>query len=111
MTRHLTVVILLLIALYGLAEGWPLLAGPSLTIDAPAHNALVPDGILTVTGMVTRAAIFTLNGAPLLYDQNGHFSSTLTFPEGSSILTFVAADRFGKTIKKTRNIFVPTLNQ
>lgn len=111
MTRHLTVVILLLIALYGLAEGWPLIAGPSLRIETPAHNALVPDGILTVAGTIARAAIFTLNGAPLLYDQNGRFSSTLTFPEGSSILTFVATDRFGKTVTETRNIFVPTLNQ
>jgi len=108
MTRYLTVAILVLLAVYGLIEAWPLVAGPSLTIESPLDGATIPsDGILTVTGVVNRVTAFTLNGAPLLHDQNGNFSSTLTFPRGGSILTFVVADRFGRTIRETRTIFVP----
>jgi len=107
MTRYLTITILFLIVTYGLIEAWPLIIGPSLIIDVPTDHSLVPSGIVTITGHVKRAAIFTLNGAPLLHDQNGAFSSTLTFPREGSILTFVAADRFGRTVRATRNIFVP----
>ena len=57
-------------------------------------------------GKVARAASLTLNGAPLLYDQNGVFSSTLTFPRGGSILTFVVIDRFGRTVTAARSIYV-----
>ncbi|PIR83085.1 hypothetical protein COU19_02215 [Candidatus Kaiserbacteria bacterium CG10_big_fil_rev_8_21_14_0_10_56_12] len=107
MTRYLTALILGALILYGLVEAWPLLRGPALTIDSPADNATIDGGILTVSGTVARAAIFTINGSPVLYDQNGHFSSTLTFPRGGSILTFVESDRFGRTVTATRSIFVP----
>ena len=106
MTRTLTVVVLVLVALYGLVEAWPLIVGPSLSITSPTEAATVEGGIVEVAGTVKRVAVFTLNGAPLLYDQEGRFSSTLTFPAGGSILTFVASDRFGRTITQTREIFV-----
>lgn len=107
MTRYLTLLVLILVVLYGIVEAWPLIAGPSLTIDSPADNATIEDGIVVVSGKVTNAAVFTLNGATMLYDQEGRFSSTLTFPSGGSILTFVESDRFGRTITATRTIFVP----
>ena len=107
MSRHLTVIILVLLVAYGLIEAWPLLAGPAISIEAPMNDASVTTGTITVSGNVARAASFTLNGALLLHDQNGRFSSTLTFPRGGSILTFVAVDRFGRTVTATRRIFVP----
>ncbi|MFA7302631.1 MAG: hypothetical protein WC030_02685 [Candidatus Paceibacterota bacterium] len=107
MTRYLLVVVISCIVLYGLVEAWPLIAGPSLTIDSPTDHAVIEGGIVTVSGTAARAAVFTLNGAALLYDQNGRFSSTLTFPRGGSILTFVESDRFGRTVTATRSIFVP----
>ena len=107
MTRHFTIVILVLLAIYGFVEAWPLVRGPTLSVASPADGAAFPNGIVTVSGNVARAAIFTLDGAPLLRDQQGNFSSVLTFPRGGSILTFVATDRFGRTITATRTIFVP----
>lgn len=107
MTKYLIAAVLLIAAGYGLVEAWPLLAGPTLSIISPANNASFAGGIVSIQGRAARAAQLTLDGAPLLHDQNGDFSSTLTFPRGSSILTFVAADRFGRTITITRTIFVP----
>lgn len=107
MTRYLTIAILVILAGYGLIEAWPLIIGPTLSIESPVNDASVPGGIVAVSGVVHRTTSFTLNGAPLLHDQDGRFSSTLTFPRGGSILTFVASDRFGRTITQTRNIFVP----
>ncbi len=107
MTRTLIFIVLAVFALYGAIEAWPLVAGPSLTITSPADNATIEGGIVTVAGSAARAARLTLDGANVLRDQEGSFSTTLTFPRGGSILTFVATDRFGRTVTATRNIFVP----
>lgn len=110
MTRYLITLVLVILFGYGFIEAWPLLAGPSLSITSPTQNAPYPDGIVSIQGNAARAAQLTLNGAPVLHDRSGSFSSLLTFPHGGSILTFVATDRFGRTVAATRSIFVPTNN-
>lgn len=107
MVRYLIITVLALLVMYGGVEAWPLVAGPSLTITSPTRDAAFPGGIVAITGKAPRAAQLSLNGAPLLHDQNGGFSTLLTFPRGGSILTFVATDRFGRTVTDTRSIFVP----
>lgn len=107
MTNYLLAGVLVLLAGYGLLEARPILLGPSVTITAPNDNAVFPGAIVSVSGTAARAASLTLDGAPLLPDRQGVFAATLTFPKGTSILTFVASDRFGRTITKTRTIFVP----
>src|SRR3989344_6101247 len=109
MTRYLIAAALFALIGYGLIEAWPLLAGPALSVDSPRANSSFPGGVVTVRGNAARAATLTLNGAPMLHDQKGGFSSTLTFPRGGSILTFVATDRFGRTVSETRSVFVPSL--
>jgi uncharacterized protein YfaP (DUF2135 family) len=107
MTRYLIALVLLILVGYGFVEAWPLLAGPSISIASPMDNAAYPGGIVSIQGKATRASALLLNGAPLLHEEDGSFSSTLTFPRGGSLLTFAAADRFGRTVKATRSIFVP----
>lgn len=107
MTKRLIFAILLVIGIYGCVKVWPLLAGPALSIDSPVDNASFPDGIVEVRGKASRAATLTLDGASVLREEDGSFSSTLTFPRGGSILTFAAADRFGRSVTATRFIFVP----
>jgi len=107
MTRNLLVLVLTLIVAYGFVEAWPLLTGPSLSIVSPAQDAPYPGGIVSIQGTAARATQLSLNGAPLPHDPEGNFSSTLSFPRGGSILTFVATDRFGRRVTATRSIFVP----
>ncbi len=107
MVKQLIGLILLIALGYGLVEAWPLIAGPHLTLTSPTSYGVYGSGIVPITGEVERAAELTLNGAPLLRDQNGTFSSTLTLPQGGSILTFVARDRFGRTVTERRTILVP----
>ncbi len=99
--------VLIALAAYGLVEAWPILSGPALSVAAPRDSAPVPGGIVSVRGSVAHVALLTLDGAPVLRDERGGFSSTLTLPRGTSILTFTAADRFGRRVTATRTVFVP----
>jgi len=107
MTRYLLFVVLFLLAGYGLVEAQPIIAGPSLSILSPKDNAPYPTGMLSVSGSALRAATLTLNDAPLPHHEDGSFAVALTLPRGGSILTFEAADRFGRRVTATRNVFVP----
>ena len=107
MTKYLILVAILFIAGYGLIEAWPLIEGPSLSIFSPQNNATFPDGTVVIKGNAARAAELTLDGAPVLHQENGDFSTTLTFPTGDSELTFVATDLFGRRVVVERTIFVP----
>ncbi len=107
MTRYLIGVLLALLIGYGVFQARPLIVGPTLSISSPEEHAFFPEGVIPVRGVARNAATLTLNGALLLHDQKGNFSSTLTYPHGGSILTFVATDRFGRSVRATRTIFVP----
>jgi len=107
MIKYLIGAVLVVGAIYGCIEAWPLIIGPGLVIEIPADNTTFPGGIVGIRGRALHTAQLTLNNALVLRDQDGNFSSTLTFPRGGSILTFVATDRFGKTVTATRSIFVP----
>lgn len=107
MTKYLLAAVMIILGGYGSIEAWPLVAGPSLSLSSPAEHASFPGGIVDIRGEAGRTAQLTQGGAPVLRDKDGSFSSTLTFPSGGSILTFVATDRFGRTVAATRSIFVP----
>lgn len=107
MTRYIIAIVLILLTSYGLYEAWPLLRGPGLSISSPTEGGVFPGSIVTISGNVVRTTGLTLDGAPLYFDKTGNFSSTLAFPRGTSILTFRAADRFGRAITQSRTIFVP----
>lgn len=107
MTRYLIVLTLTLLVGYGALELRPLLLGPSLSIHSPQNNSAVSYGIVAISGVVRRATALTVNGAPVLPDQNGSFTTTLTLPRGAAVLTLSAGDRFGRSITQTRTVFVP----
>lgn len=107
MIRPLILATLLLLLGYGLIEARPLLLGPSLSLSSPTPYATSTDGSVTVAGHESRAVALLLNGNPVLPDQDGTFSSTLTLPRGGSILTLAATDRFGRSVTITRTVYVP----
>jgi|CXWL01.1.fsa_nt_gi hypothetical protein len=107
MIRYLLAIVLFSLISYGTIEAWPLIAGPSLSVESPKNDMSYPGGIVPILGKGGRIALLTLNSAPVLRDTEGSFSTTLTFPYGASILTFVATDRFGRHITTTRSVFVP----
>lgn len=107
MLKYFIGTILLVAIGYGGIEALPLISGPSISVTSPVNYETSQSGIVIVNGKASHAAQLTLDGASLLYDQNGSFSSTVTLPHGGSILTLVATDPFGKKVTITRTVFVP----
>ncbi len=100
-------IVLALLLIYGLTRAWPLLTGPSITLSSPTEGASVPDGFVTVAGTAHHTETLTLDGGPLLIDEQGAFSTSLLLPHGSAILSLTATDRFGRSATKRRAVFVP----
>lgn len=107
MLRIGTVIALILLASYGVAKGLPVVLGPHLTLSSPKDGQTFTDGFVLVEGVAMRTENLSLNGAPLLIDASGHFSTTLVLPHGSAILSLTATDRFRKSTSLRRTIFVP----
>lgn len=107
MLRAGTLIVLLLLAGYGVFKGFPLIAGPEITLSSPLEGQTFEDGFVNVTGVSKHTENLSLNGAPLLIDASGHFSTTLVLPHGGAILSLTATDRFGKSESVRRIIFVP----
>lgn len=107
MTKYFILAVLFIFMCYGIIKALPLIEGPSLSVDSPQNNATLPDGIVVISGNTAHAAQLTLDGAPMLHEEDGDFSATLAFPRGGSELTFVATDLFGRKATIMRTIFVP----
>ena len=105
--RSLTAFILLIVLLYGLYEAWPLISGPQLALSSPQNGESFDNGFINISGTAVHTQSVSLDGGPLLTDQNGHFETTLTLPRGGAILTISATDRFGRTVAEQRTVFVP----
>ncbi len=106
MIRYALIVVLVLLVGYGAMEARPIVLGPTLTLINPQSGGLATSTI-TVSGRVSRAVALSVNGAPVLPNEDGTWSDVLTLPTGSGILTVTATDRFGRSITKTRTVFVP----
>jgi len=107
MARIALAVVLVLLVGYGAWKAYPLLAGPRIVLSSPADGQSVADGFVLVQGVATHSESLSLNGAPLLIDESGHFSTSLVLAHGSAILSLTATDRFGKSVTVRRSVFVP----
>ena len=105
--RILTAIVLFIVVLYGLHEAWPLISGPQLSISSPQKGENFDTNFIKISGTAVHTKGVTLDGGPLLTDQNGHFETTLTLPHGGAILTLSATDRFGRTVEEQRTVYVP----
>ena len=92
---------------YGSIEALPLLSGPTLAVRSPEAYATLPSGVAEISGHGKRLTALSINGAVVLPRADGTFTETLALPKGETIITFEASDRFGRTVRTTRTVFVP----
>lgn len=105
--RSIVAGLLLLLVLYGGFKAAPLLLGPRIDLVSPTENQVFPDGMVLVQGVARNTESLTLDGAPLLIDEKGAFSTTLVLPSGGAILEISVTDRFGRTHSLERSVYVP----
>lgn len=107
MFRSIVGIVLLLLLGYGAVKALPILSGPSLSVAIPSDYTTYTDGFIGVSGVAHNTEAVFLNGMPVLIDPEGRFAKELWLPPGGSILTFVARDRFGKTVTERRTVYIP----
>jgi hypothetical protein len=105
--RAIIVIVLVLLVGYGAKEALPLLSGPQVSLTSPKNGESFYNGFISISGVATHTTGVTLDGGPLVTDENGHFSTLLTLPRGGAILTITATDRFGRTTIVHRAVAVP----
>lgn len=88
---------LALILAYALFAALPYLLGPSLTVSVSTG----PEGLTVVAGETKRVSYLTINGAEVALEEDGAYRTERAYPEGYTVLTALAKDRFGRTITKT----------
>ena len=104
--RVVVIGVLCLALIYGFSKGWALLAGPRLSVITNIVASGTP-GQLLVEGVATNTETLLLNGAVLLIDTNGAYATVLTLPSGGVILTLIATDRFGRSIRVQKTVVIP----
>lgn len=107
MVRLAVFFVLASLAIYGAVKAYPLLSGPELALTSPGESSSVPGGLVTISGKALYTETLYLNGAPLLIDEEGAFFEELLLPKGGTVLSFTGNDRFGRSITKTRMVYVP----
>ena len=106
---HLKIVIGIVLAcafvVYVGYQGRFFLVGPTLTLREPSVP-LQESRAITVRGTVAHAVLITVNGYPINTDLDGNFAYSLVLPDGYSILTVSARDRYGRERTETRSLFL-----
>jgi hypothetical protein len=105
-TRSIAALFLLALLGYGAVAAWPLMAGPQISLVSPIQEEALTNGQTRIEGRALHTETLWLNGAPLLMDEAGNFSASLTLPSGGAILSLTATDRFGREITERRSVFV-----
>ena len=91
---------------YGYLRARDLIVGVTIKVAGITDGESVHDPYLAVSGTAQRASILTINGAPIDIDQSGNFHDDRTLSPGYNVLTFHAADKFGKETTKTYRVMV-----
>ncbi len=90
---------------YAYFEFHPLLLGPLITVTTPTNGATVTAALIDVTGTAKNISAISLNGRPIVVDEQGHFSEKTSIPKGYAMLTLIAQDRFGRVVTQTLELW------
>lgn len=82
------------------------LTPPAVAITAPSEGALLPSGIVHVTGTVDLGCQLFINGVPI--ENDGAFDVTLTLSEGPNAIHVIAIDPAGNERTATASVMVDT---
>lgn len=101
-----TLMVLLVIS-YVLFQARNLIQGPRIELQGELPT-VQHERMVTLRGTAKNIVSLTLNGNTIFTDEHGNFSKVLVLPNGYTIMTLMAKDRFGRTTSLTRSfVLVP----
>ncbi len=100
------VLFFLIIIVYSLFQARFVILGPYIEIQTPQNGASLETNLVNITGRAENISFISLNDRPIFVDKNGNWNEKLIAPQGLSIITVRAKDRFGRNTEKQREIFV-----
>lgn len=77
---------------------------PNLTVDSPAHQAVISERRVDVLGITDPDATVTVNGVTVLVRGDGKFFDQVTLEPGVNKITIVSTSRFGKSTTVVREV-------
>lgn len=75
-------------------------AGPGIEIISPVNGSVSQEKLVLLNGVATRISYISLNGRPILVNEEGHFNESLLLNPGYNIITLEAKDKFDRSITK-----------
>lgn len=92
---------------YVLFQARNFINGPVIEIR-DTYTPLTHERVIPLVGVARNIVKLTLNGQEITTDKNGNFSEMVVLPEGYSVVSIVAFDRFGRTTDVAREyVYVP----
>jgi len=88
---------------YGYFQARFFIAGPQITLESPTDIAQ-NERTITVRGLAENITEITLNGKTIHTSETGAFDEVLVLPDGYTIMTIVAEDRYGRTLSLSRTL-------
>ncbi len=76
-------------------------------ISAEINGDTDSQSISKISGNAKNATYLSLNGREINLDKNGVFSEDVALPDGYSVVTIEAKDAFGKSARKTLEVYTP----
>ena len=99
----LGIVIVTLIVGYALFQARHLISGPTITLLEEIPSVIATSTI-TVHGKAENIVSLSLNGRPIFTTDEGIFEEVVTVPNGYTIVTIEAVDRYGAHTRLERNV-------
>ena len=104
--RVITITLIIFVILgYSLFQARNLIQGPLVTITSPLNGAVVTVPLVEIRGIAKNISRIELNNRDIVIDENGHFAEQLLLAPGYTIMSVLAHDRFGRTTRKTLELF------
>ncbi len=104
--NSLSIIIVLLLIVYGIFQSKDLLRGPIIDIEHPLDGATLQEKIVEVRGEAKNIAYINLNDRQIFVDNDGMFSETIIAPSGYSVIKLSARDKFGETEERLIRVYL-----
>lgn len=89
---------------YGYYQSKNLITGPKIAIESPENGQTFSNSYIEIVGKTKNVASIILNGKQIFVDKDGSLKEGLLLAFGYNIIEIEAKDRFGRTVKETREI-------